>query len=106
MYVGPAIMYAISTFSLFFLVTARMVSINAELTLYVLIPLPILAITIYLVNSFIIKKSEAVQRQLSAISSFVQEMFSGIRVIKAYNREIFTRQTFEAEALKYKDKNI
>ena len=83
-----------------------MVSINAELTLYVLIPLPILAITIYLVNSFIIKKSEAVQRQLSAISSFVQEMFSGIRVIKAYNREIFTRQTFEAEALKYKDKNI
>ena len=106
MYVGPAIMYAMSTFSLFFLVTARMVSINAELTLYVLIPLPILAITIYLVNSFIIKKSEAVQRQLSAISSFVQEMFSGIRVIKAYNREIFTRQTFEAEALKYKDKNI
>jgi len=106
MYVGPAIMYAVSTLSLFFLVTARMISINAELTLYVLIPLPILAITIYFLNSFIIKKSEAVQKQLSAISSFVQEMFSGIRVIKAYNREAYTRLTFEDEALKYKDKNI
>lgn len=106
MYVGPAIMYAVSTLSLFFLVTARMISINAELTLYVLIPLPILAITIYFLNSFIIKKSEAVQKQLSAISSFVQEMFSGIRVIKAYNREAYTRLTFEDEALKYKNKNI
>lgn len=106
MYVGPAIMYAISTFSLFFLVTARMISINVELTVYVLLPLPILAFTIYLVNSYIIKKSEAVQRQLSVISSFVQEMFSGIRVLKAYNREEFTRNTFEKEAIKYKDRNI
>jgi len=106
MYVGPAIMYAISTFSLFILVTARMLLINVELTIYVLIPLPILAITIYLVNSFIIKKSEAVQRQLSVISSFVQEMFSGIRVLKAYNREEFTRNTFEQEAIRYKDRNI
>ena len=106
MYVGPAIMYAISTFSLFFLVTARMASINVELTIYVLTPLPVLAITIYLVNSFIIKKSEAVQKQLSVISSYVQEMFSGIRVIKAYNREAFTRDTFETEAILYKDKNI
>ncbi|MEX1189234.1 MAG: ABC transporter ATP-binding protein, partial [Bacteroidia bacterium] len=97
---------AISTFSLFFLVTARMITINAELTLYVLVPLPILAITIYLVNSFIIKKSEAVQKQLSVISSYVQEMFSGIRVIKAYNRETFTRDVFEEEAIKYKDRNI
>lgn len=106
MYVGPAIMYAISTFSLFFLITARMFSINAELTIYVLIPLPILAVTIYLVNSFIIKKSEAVQKQLSVISSYVQEMFSGIRVIKAYNREAFTRDRFEQEAIAYKDRNI
>lgn len=106
MYVGPAIMYAISTFSLFFLVTARMLSINVELTIYVLIPLPFLALTIYLVNSFVIKKSEAVQRQLSVISSFVQEMFSGIRVLKAYNREDFTRNTFEQEAIHYKNRNI
>jgi ATP-binding cassette, subfamily B, multidrug efflux pump len=106
MYVGPAIMYAISTLSLFILVTVRMLSINVELTIYVLIPLPFLAITIYLVNSFVIKKSEAVQRQLSVISSFVQEMFSGIRVLKAYNREEFTRNTFEQEAVNYKDRNI
>jgi ATP-binding cassette subfamily B protein len=106
MYIGPAIMYAISTISLFILVTTRMVTINAELTLYVLIPLPLLALTIYLVNSYIIRKSEAVQKQLSAISSYVQEMFSGIRVIKAYNREKYTREIFEKEAVLYKDRNI
>ena len=90
MYVGPAIMYAISTFSLFILIMVRMLSINVELTIYVLVPLPILAVAIYLLNSKIIRKSEAVQKQLSTISSFVQEMFSGIRVLKAYNREDFT----------------
>jgi len=106
MYIGPAIMYAISTISLFVLVTTRMATIDAELTLYVLIPLPLLALTIYMVNSYIIRKSEAVQKQLSAISSFVQEMFSGIRVIKAYNRETYTKEIFEKEAILYKDRNI
>ncbi len=106
MYVGPAIMYAISTISLFILVTARMLSINVELTIYVLTPLPILAITIYLVNTKIIRKSEAVQKQLSVISSFVQEMFSGIRVIKAYNREEFTRNKFGFEAQEYRKRNV
>ena len=106
MYVGPAIMYAISTLSLFVLILVRMLSINVELTIYVLTPLPILAITIYLINSIIIRKSEAVQRQLSVISSFVQEMFSGIRVLKAYNREEFTRKTFGAEAQEYRERNV
>ena len=81
MYVGPAIMYAISTITLFLLVMVRMLTINAELTLYVLAPLPILALTIYYVNSRVIKKSEAVQKQLSKISSWVQESFAGIRVV-------------------------
>ena len=106
MYVGPAIMYAISTLSLFVLILVRMLSINVELTSYVLTPLPILAITIYLINSMIIRKSEAVQKQLSVISSFVQEMFSGIRVLKAYNREEFTRKTFGAEAQEYRERNV
>ena len=106
MYVGPAIMYAISTFSLFILIMVRMLSINVELTIYVLVPLPILAVAIYLLNSMIIRKSEAVQKQLSTISSFVQEMFSGIRVLKAYNREDFTRTAFHNEAQEYRKRNI
>ena len=106
MYVGPAIMYAISTLSLFVLILVRMLSINVELTIYVLVPLPILAVAIYLLNSKIIRKSEAVQKQLSTISSFVQEMFSGIRVLKAYNREQFTRNTFYNEAQEYRKRNI
>jgi len=106
MYVGPAIMYAISTLSLFVLILVRMLSINVELTIYVLVPLPILAVAIYLLNSKIIRKSEAVQKQLSIISSFVQEMFSGIRVLKAYNREQFTRNTFYNEAQEYRKRNI
>ena len=106
MYVGPAIMYAISTFSLFILIMVRMLSINVELTIYVLVPLPFLAVAIYLLNSLIIRKSEAVQKQLSTISSFVQEMFSGIRVLKAYNREDFTRAAFHNEAQEYRKRNI
>jgi len=106
MYVGPAIMYAISTLSLFVLIMVRMLSINVELTIYVLVPLPILAVAIYLLNSLIIRKSEAVQKQLSTISSFVQEMFSGIRVLKAYNREDFTRTAFHKEAQEYRKRNI
>ena len=106
MYVGPAIMYAISTLSLFVLIMVRMLSINVELTIYVLVPLPILAVAIYLLNSKIIRKSEAVQKQLSTISSFVQEMFSGIRVLKAYNREDFTRTAFHKEAQEYRKRNI
>jgi ATP-binding cassette subfamily B protein len=106
MYVGPAIMYAISTFSLFILIMVRMLSINVELTIYVLVPLPFLAVAIYLLNSMIIRKSEAVQKQLSTISSFVQEMFSGIRVLKAYNREDFTRTAFHNEAQEYRKRNI
>ncbi|MFN4122456.1 MAG: ABC transporter ATP-binding protein [Flavobacteriales bacterium] len=106
MYLGPAIMYAISTVTLFVLVFVKMISINAELTLYVLTPMPVLALTIYLINSLVIKRSEAVQRQLSTISSFVQESFSGIRVIKAYNKERFTRETFQKETDLYRNKNL
>lgn len=106
MYVGPAIMYAISTISLFFLVLVRMLTIDVELTIYVIAPLPILAFTIYLVNSLIIRKSEAVQKQLSSISSFVQENFSGIRVLKAYNREFSSRSAFQDQAQEYRKRNI
>ncbi len=106
MYVGPAIMYAIGTLTLFALITIKMLLINVELTLYVLAPLPILAFSIYFINSKVIQRSEAVQRQLSSISSFVQETFSGIRVVKAYNREDNVIGRFEEESDVYLKRNV
>jgi ATP-binding cassette subfamily B multidrug efflux pump len=86
MYLGPAIMYTINLIVLFVMVVVTMLSVNAKLTLYVLTPLPILSILIYWVSRKINQRSERVQRKLSDLSTFVQEAFSGIRVIKAYNR--------------------
>ena len=103
MYVGPAIMYTINLIVLFILVIVTMIRVNPTLTAYVLFPLPILSITIYYVSSLINKKSERVQRQLSTLSNFVQEKFSGIRVIKAYNRKHLTQDQFEHECEEYKN---
>ena len=105
MYIGPAIMYAISTLTLFVLVLVKMLSVQPTFTFYVLIPLPFLAVAIYYVNSRVIKKSERVQRQLGIISSRVQESFSGVRVVKAYNREAFHEEQFAADAEAYKQRN-
>ena len=87
MYVGPAIMYALNLIVLFILTITAMVKVNAELTVYVLIPLPFLSISIYYVSDIINRKSLKLQSQLSTISTFVQEAFSGMRVIKGFNRE-------------------
>jgi ATP-binding cassette subfamily B multidrug efflux pump len=102
MYVGPAIMYAINTGVLFVLIIWSMYSVNPTLATFCLLPLPVLVITIYFVNTLINKKSEQIQEQLSKLSSFVQERFSGIRVIKSYVREDYTREIFAAESEAYK----
>ncbi|MCB0756754.1 MAG: ABC transporter, partial [Flavobacteriales bacterium] len=83
MYLGPAMLYAINLAVLFALVIYNMLQVSPTLTAYVLIPLPVLSITIYHVSRLINIRSEKVQRQLSALSTFVQESFSGIRVLKA-----------------------
>nr|MBA3900473.1 ABC transporter [Bacteroidota bacterium] len=106
MYIGPAIMYTINLMTLFVLVISAMLSVNTKLTFYVLLPLPLLSLAIYLVSSIINKKSEAVQGQLSRLSSIAQEAFSGIRVIKSYNREKFSSGEFESESDNYKDKSM
>lgn len=103
MYVGPAIMYTINTAILFFLIIYFMFSVNVTLAIYCLLPLPILVITIYYVNTIINQKSEKIQEQLSKLSSFVQERFSGIRVIKSYVREKQTQSVFEEESIAYKN---
>lgn len=104
MYLGPSIMYLINLVVLFCFVIYTMVSINAQLSLYILLPLPIMSITIYYVSKLIGQKSELVQKQLSRIFSFSQETFSGIRVIKAYNKTSKTLNDFNNEAEAYKDK--
>ncbi|MEM9022324.1 MAG: ABC transporter ATP-binding protein [Bacteroidota bacterium] len=106
MYLGPAIMYSINLVVLFILVIVTMVSVNPKLTAYVLFPLPLLSVTIYYVSNVINRKSERVQRQLSVLSSFVQEAFSGVRVIKAYTRRHASISQFEKECGHYKDRSL
>lgn len=86
-YVGPAIMYALNTVISFAVISVHMYSISPKLTLYTLLPLPILAYSIYWISSEINKRSTLYQQNLSKLSSFTQEMFSGIRVTKAYALE-------------------
>ena len=103
MYLGPSIMYLINLLVLFCFVIYTMVSINAELSLYILLPLPIMSITIYYVSRLIGQKSERVQKQLSRLFSYSQETFAGIRVIKAYNKTLKTLSDFNNEAADYKN---
>ncbi|MCK8492500.1 ABC transporter ATP-binding protein/permease [Spirosoma sp. RP8] len=106
MYVGPSIMYGVNLLVLFVLVITYMVSINARLSLYVLLPLPILSVAIYLVNNIIIQRSEEIQRSLSKLSTYVQEAFSGIRVLKAFVQEQNSATRFELESDEYRNKSL
>jgi ATP-binding cassette subfamily B multidrug efflux pump len=87
MYTGPSLMYLINLVSLIGFCLYNMFSKDVRLSLYVLAPLPILAITIYFVNSIINKKSEEIQGQLSDLTTNAQESYSGIRVIKSFVQE-------------------
>lgn len=106
MYLGPAIMYGLNLLVLFPLVITYMLSVNVELTIYSLLPLPILSLSIYLVNNLINERSETIQQSLSELSSFVQEAFSGIRVLKAFVREEDSVHEFFKASEKYKHKSI
>ena len=101
-YVGPAVMYFINLIFNSVLVIWMMVQISPTLALYVLLPLPVLSVSIYFVNSIINKKSELIQAQLSNLTSIAQESFSGIRVIQAYAQEEKEGQYFEENCEKYK----
>jgi ATP-binding cassette subfamily B multidrug efflux pump len=87
MYVGPAVMYTINTFIRFAIVIIYMYNVSPLLTLYTILPLPILSYCIFKLSSEINKRSTTFQQYLSKVSSFSQEIFSGIRVIKAYSLE-------------------
>ena len=95
MYVGPAFMYSINTVALFIIVIGYMISIAPTLTLYTLIPLPLLSYIIYKLSTIIHDKSTLVQEMLSKMSSFAQESFSGIAVIKSYNLQGTMQKDFD-----------
>ncbi|EMR02240.1 ABC transporter ATP-binding protein [Cesiribacter andamanensis] len=106
MYLGPAIMYGINLVTLFLILIPYMFTINATLTLYVLLPLPILSISIYYVNNLIEQRSTAIQKALSGLSTYTQEAFSGIRVLKAFARETDSANTFDGLSNEYKNKAL
>ena len=106
MYVGPAFMYSINTVALFIIVISYMISIAPALTLYTILPLPILSVTIYKLSRIINEKSTRVQEVLSKMSSFAQESFSGIGVIKSYNLQRIMNQGFDDLASESYQKNM
>lgn len=105
MYIGPGVMYTIRTVLMTVIVIAIMLGINVKLTLLTLAPLPILVFVIYKVSDMINKRSLRVQNKLSDISTFVQESFSGIRVIKSYNQHHKQHEDFSTEAEEYHQLN-
>lgn len=106
MYLGPALLYAINIVSLFVMVTYAMFSVNTELAIYSLLPLPILSISIYFVSAIINKKSELIQKQLSVLNSTSQEVFSGIRIVKSFVQEKQIGQRFADQTEVYKEKSL
>lgn len=106
MYVGPAVMYSLNTFIRFGVVIIYMYNISPKLTLYSLLPLPLLSYSIFKISSKIHVKSSLYQQNLSTLSSFAQEFFSGIRVIKAYALENNKSEEFEKLTQDSKDKNL
>ena len=106
MYVGPAFMYSINTVALFIIVISYMISIAPKLTLYTVLPLPILSVTIYKLSRIINQKSTLVQEMLSKMSSYAQESFSGIAVIKSYNLQAQAAGDFNALATESYYKNM
>ncbi|CAI8245500.1 MAG: putative multidrug resistance ABC transporter ATP-binding/permease protein YheI [Cryomorphaceae bacterium] len=106
MYLGPALMYAINIFVLFLLVISKMLSISTTLTIYVLLPLPILAVSVYFVSSTMNKRSEKVQAQLSDITTVAQETFSGIKIIKSFSNEDNALEVFMNSCKSYTKRQL
>lgn len=106
MYLGPAIMYGLQLVTLFVILIPIMFSISPMLTWYSLIPLPLLSLSIYFVNNIIERRSEQIQESQSKLSTFVQEAFSGIRVLKSFNREEESLRKFSLESDIYKKQSL
>lgn len=106
MYVGPAIMYTMNMIVLFVVGFAQMIKVDVTLTLYTLIPFPLLSISIFLLSRIINQRSTIVQQYLSKLTTFNQEFFSGINVVKSYGIEASIIKDFDEIADESKQKNI
>lgn len=106
MYLGPAIMYGLTLATLFIMLIPFMFKISPQLTWYALSPLPLLSISIFLVNNKVEKRAEQIQESQSRLSTFVQEAFSGIRVLKSFNREHESFSRFENETDDYRKQSL
>jgi ATP-binding cassette, subfamily B, multidrug efflux pump len=105
-YLGPGIMYTVNLAILFPMISYQMIKISWELTIYTLIPLPVMTILIYFVSSKMNRLSKSVQQEQSQLSTIGQETFSGIRVIKAYIQELQTQKRFSESSQRYHRKNM
>lgn len=106
MYVGPALMYSINLLVMFSVAIYKMVQIDVKLTLYTLIPFPVLSVSIFILSKHINIRSTIVQEQLSKLTTYSQEVFSGINVIKSYALESGFKKGFKETAEANKQKNI
>jgi len=106
MYIGPSIMYGLQLTTLFVTLIPIMFHVNTELTWYAISPLPILSLSIFLVHNRVEKLSERIQKSQSRLSTFVQEAFSGIRVLKSFNRENESIGNFTIETDLYKKESL
>lgn len=106
MYLGPAVMYGLNLVVLFTLTITQMFNVNSTLAFYTLLPLPLLSISIYYVSDKMDKQSEKIQANLSGLSTFVQEAFSGIRVLKAFVKEGEYENKFLEQSNVYKKESL
>ncbi len=105
-FIGPAVMYSIDTSIRLMIVLGVMLSLNFNLTIYSLIPLPLLSVLVYKVGKMIHEKYTLIQEKFSDLTTKAQENFSGIRVIKSYVRELNEIKEFEKLSREYLDRNM
>ncbi len=106
MYLGPGVMYVANLIVLLVITSIYMVNTDSAMTLWTLIPLPILSFIIYRVSSIINRKSKTMQKSQSAISTFVQDSFSGIRVIKYFAKEKYIEKNYGIKVADYQEKAL
>ncbi len=105
-YFGPAFMYTINTITRAGIIITIMILVNPQLTFWALLPLPFLSALAYWISGFINKRSHEIQKQYAVVSGIAQEVFSSIRLIKAFSRESFEKQRFDQESDIYRKKKL
>ncbi|KQR93821.1 ABC transporter [Chryseobacterium sp. Leaf180] len=106
MYLGPGVMYVVNLIVLVTITSIYMLTTDVSMTLWTLLPLPILSFVIYKVSSIINRKSKIMQKSQSAISTFVQDSFSGIRVVKFFARENYIKKNYSDKVTEYQNKAL